>query len=93
MRSIHIIPILLSALFLCLSAQEIAIKPIIIVTSEVVDDYSIVGEFLYPSSSKFASTLPKDFYINKLKDAKVSKPDAPVNQVQDARPNLVIFEN
>lgn len=82
MRNIHIIPILLTTLFLSLSAQEIAIRPTIIVTSEVVDDYSIVGEFLYPSSSKFVSTLPKDFYVNKLKDAKVSKPEAPVNDMQ-----------
>lgn len=93
MKSVHIIPVLLSVLLVGLSAQEIAINPIIIVTAEVVDEYSIVGEFLYPSSSKFVSTLPKDFYINKLKEAKVSKPETPANQVQETRKNLVIFEN
>ena len=52
------------------SGQQIPTNPTMLVAPEIPEEYSIVHTFLYPKSTSFATAVPRDFYVNKLKDNK-----------------------
>lgn len=40
--------------------------------AEILEDYSVVHTYLYPSTTHSVTTLPKDFYVKKLQDSNIS---------------------
>jgi hypothetical protein len=73
MKNIQIFLIILASILVETFPQQIEINPTILLSPEILENYSIVTSFLYPARSKFLTLLPPDYYIKKLINSNITK--------------------